>query len=48
MILHYVLFDGSSAYIGDASDINEDTEIVFQSTNLDVCESRCDKFNESL
>jgi len=54
MILHYVLFDGSSAYVCDEQDMlsitakDKDTEVVFKSMNLDKASDFADNYNDSL
>lgn len=53
MSLHYVIFDGSSAYVVDEQDMlsitkDKDTEVVFKSMNLDKASDFADDYNESL
>jgi hypothetical protein len=54
MVLHYVIFDGSSAYVVDEQDMlsitakDKDTEVVFKSMNLDKASEFADDYNESL
>jgi hypothetical protein len=54
MTLHYVIFDGSSAYVTDEQDMREITrkdkytEVVFKSMNLDKAFDFADEYNESL
>jgi len=54
MVLHYVIFDGSSAYVCDEQDMlsitskDKDTEVVFKSVNLDKASDFADDYNESL
>lgn len=54
MSLHYVIFDGSSAYVTDEQDMlsitakDEDTEVVFKSINLDKAFEFADDYNDSL
>lgn len=54
MGLHYVIFDGSSAYVVDEQDMlsitakDKDTEAVFKSMNLDKASDFADDYNESL
>ena len=47
-MLHFVFFDGTSAFTGSASDATEDTQVVFKSTDLDACDEFCDNYNDSL
>lgn len=35
--LHYVIFDGTSSFIGSVEDV-EDNEILFKSKDLDECD----------
>jgi len=46
--LHYVLFDGTSAFVGDYNDIDNDTEIVFKSNNFWECSCFCDNYNDNI
>jgi hypothetical protein len=54
MSLHYVIFDGSSAYVVDEQDMisitskDLDTEVIFKSMNLDKASDFADYYNESL
>jgi len=54
MGLHYVIFDGSSAYVVDEQDMlnitksDKDTEVVFKSMNLDKASDFADDYNDSL
>ena len=54
MGLHYVIFDGSSAYVVDEQDMlsitakDKDTEVIFKSMNLDKASDFADDYNESL
>lgn len=54
MSLHYVIFDGSSAYVVDEQDMlditakDKDTEVVFKSMHLDKASDFADNHNESL
>ncbi len=46
--LHYVLFDGTCAFVGDYNDINNDTEIVFKSNSFYECSEFCDNYNDGI
>ena len=46
--LHYVLFDGSSSYVGSSDDITSETEVVFKNKDFDKCSDFCDNYNDSL
>jgi len=54
MALHYVIFDGSSAYVTDEQDMlsitskDIDTEVVFKSINFDKASDFADDYNDSL
>jgi len=54
MGLHYVIFDGSSAYVVDEQDMlsitakDKDTEVVFKSIDLDEASYFADEYNGSL
>jgi hypothetical protein len=54
MSLHYVIFDGSSAYVTDEQDMlsitskDRDAEVVFKSMNLDKASDFADEYNDSL
>ena len=54
MGLHYVIFDGSSAYVTDEQDMlnitskDIDVEVVFKSINLDKASDFADNYNDSL
>jgi hypothetical protein len=54
MALHYVIFDGSSAYVVDEQDMlnvtrkDVDTEVVFKSMSLDKASDFADEYNDSL
>ena len=41
-MLHYVLFDGTTAYVAAESDITNDTEVLFKSKDFDECCDFCD------
>jgi hypothetical protein len=51
---HYVIFDGSTAYVTDEQDMlsitakDKDTEVVFKSMNLEKASDFADDYNESL
>ena len=47
-MVHYVIFDGTSAFVGDLSDAKSDCEILFKSIRLDACDDFCDDYNESI
>lgn len=47
-MLHFVYFDGTSAFVGSDFDATADTEVVFQSNNFDECCEFCDNYNDSL
>lgn len=47
-MLHFVYFDGTSAWVGSESDATKDTKVVFKSSSLDACDDFCDNYNESL
>lgn len=46
--MHYVIFDGTSAFVGDESDLKKDYEILFKSYDLEKCNNFCDKYNEEV
>jgi len=54
MVLQYVIFDGSSAYVVDEQDMlnitskDRDVEVVFKSMNLDKASDFADDYNDSL
>lgn len=47
-IMHYVIFDGTTAYIGDESDINNDVEVVGESENIQRAQEIADNYNEEI
>ena len=54
MIVYYVLFDGTSAYVCDEQDMREitckdkDAKVVFKSMNFDLACDKADELNELL
>ena len=52
--VHYVIFDGSSAYVCDEQDMREitrkdkDAKVVFKSMNFDLACDKADELNEEL
>lgn len=46
--LHFVLFDGSSSFVGSSNDITSETEVVFKSGDIDECFDFCDDYNDNL
>lgn len=44
---HYVIFDGTSAFVGDYSDIDSDCEILYKSLDIEKCQDFCDEFNNN-
>jgi len=46
--LHYVIFDGTSAFVGSFEDINEDDEVLFKSSSLFFANNFCDKENNKI
>ena len=46
--LHYVLFDGSSSFVGSADDVTSETAVVFKSKDFDECCDFCDDYNDSI
>ena len=48
MKMHYVIFDGTTTWVGEKSDLSEDDEIIFISNDLDECNERCDTENEKI
>ena len=48
MDLHFVLFDGTSAFVGSSDDITEETEIIFKSKDFEECCEFCDEYNEQV
>ncbi|MEX0594965.1 MAG: hypothetical protein WD512_00570 [Candidatus Paceibacterota bacterium] len=44
---HYVLFDGTSYFIGSIDDI-KNNEIIFSTNNIDDAQERVDQLNENL
>jgi len=47
-MLHFVFFDGTSAFIGSDVDATAETEVVFKSSDFDECVDFCDDYNDSL
>lgn len=46
---HAIFFDGTSYFIDDVNTkVDSDTEIVFRSTNFDLCCDKCDDLNNEL
>ena len=46
---HSIYFDGTSYYVSSVTDsLEPDTEVVFTSSNLELCNSKCDSLNESI
>lgn len=44
---HAVFFDGTSYFVESANfQVDSDTEIVFRSSNLDLCDQKCDELND--
>ena len=54
MVLHYVIFDGSSAYVTDEQDMlsitksDKDSKVVFKSMNIDIAFAKADELNEEM
>tara|TARA_R110000851_G_scaffold305421_1_gene463504 strand:+ start:95 stop:295 length:201 start_codon:yes stop_codon:yes gene_type:complete len=48
IMLHFVLFDGSSSFVGSSDDITSEMEVVFKSNDLDECCDFCDDYNDSI
>ena len=54
MATHYVVFDGSSAYVVDQQDMlsitakDKYTKVVFKSMNFEIACDFADSYNESL
>ena len=54
MKIHYVIFDGSSAYVTDEQEMlyitskDKDTEVVFKSMSLDKASNFADDYNDRL
>ena len=54
MVLHYVIFDGSSAYVVDEQDMlsitksDKDAKVVFKSMNIDIAFAKADELNEEM
>lgn len=54
MGVHYVIFDGSSAYVFDEQDMREitrkdkDAKVVFKSMNFDLACDKADELNEEI
>ena len=47
-ITHYVFFDGCSHFVGSLEyDSTEDTEVVFKSSNFELCCSKADELNDA-
>ena len=47
-MLHFVYFDGTSAFVDDSTGMTSETEVVFKSSDFDECCEFCDNYNESL
>ena len=47
-MLHFVYFDGTSAWVGSESDSTKDTMVVFKSLSLDKASDFADEYNENL
>ena len=47
-MLHFVFFDGTSAFVGSEVDATADTKVVFKSTDLDECFDFCDEYNDRI
>lgn len=54
MRLHYVIFDGTSAYVVDEQDMaiitksDKDAKVVFKSMNIDIAFNKADELNEEI
>jgi hypothetical protein len=54
MGLHYVIFDGSSAYVTDEQDMlnitksDKDAKVVYKSMNIDIAFAKADELNEEI
>ena len=47
-MLHFVFFDGTSAFVGSEVDATADTKVVFKSADLDECFDFCDEYNNRI
>ena len=54
MVLHYVIFDGSSAYVTDKQEMlsitksDKDAKVVFKSMNINIAFAKADELNEEI
>ena len=48
MKMHYVIFDGTTTWVGSKEDLSENDEIIFISNDLDECNERCDNENDKI
>ena len=47
-MLHFVFFDGTSAFVGSNVDATADTKVLFKSYDLDECFEFCDNENDCI
>ena len=46
-MMNAVFFDGTSYFVGSINEsVDSDTKIVFRSSNLDLCDEKCDLLND--
>lgn len=45
---YFILFDGTSYFVGGVEDINDQVEIVDEYYNIDRAQRKCDILNETL
>ena len=46
-MVHAIFFDGTSYFVGSVNEsVDSDTKIVFRSSNLDLCNEKCDSLND--
>lgn len=43
--IHYVYFDGTSAFVDDETGATDETEVLFQSSDIHACDEFCDAYN---
>lgn len=48
VMLHFVYFDGTSAFVGSDIDATDDTEVLFSSYDLEECFDFCEEENERI
>lgn len=48
-MVHAIFFDGTSYFVDDFnSNVDDETKIIFRSSNFDLCVDKCDALNDEL